>query len=55
MNWCSRLLKMTVACQIDHKAGFGQALLQILSGFGLVLDDQQFHIAPESLPMIYGL
>jgi len=32
-----------VGHQFSGKAGLGQALAQVLAGFGLVFDDQQFH------------
>jgi len=32
-----------VGHQFGIEPGFGQALAQVLAGFGLVFDDQQFH------------
>jgi len=32
-----------VGHQLGGKTGFGQALAQVMAGFGLVFDDQQFH------------
>ncbi|MNT65958.1 hypothetical protein D3C72_2039860 [compost metagenome] len=40
---CQVLAGIAVGGKLCGEAGFTQALAQVLAGFGLVFDDQQFH------------
>jgi len=40
---CVMQAVLSVAHQVDDKAGLDQTLLQVVAGFGFVLDDKNFH------------